>query len=109
MISNSEFGLTSTDIQRIKNTLASFPEVQEAILYGSRALGTHKNHSDIDLTLTGPDLTLTKLLQVEIALENLLLPYKFDLSIKSKIENSSLVDHIDRVGIVFYKSHNLED
>ncbi|MEK7295440.1 MAG: nucleotidyltransferase domain-containing protein, partial [Actinomycetota bacterium] len=37
--------------------LAAFPEVTKAIIYGSRAKGTNKPGSDIDLTLFGDRLT----------------------------------------------------
>jgi len=47
--------------------LASHPEVEAAILYGSRALGRHRPASDIDLTLIGPALNATALAQIDRA------------------------------------------
>ena len=36
-------------------------------------------------------------------LEELYLPYTFDISIFKQIDNKNLIDHINRVGVVFYK------
>jgi len=60
------------------------------ILYGSRARGNYRNGSDIDLALVGKELDLTTLFKVETELDDLLLPYKIDLSIHHKIENPDL-------------------
>ena len=46
-------------IRKIRAVLAEFPQVEKAVLYGSRAKGDYKNSSDIDLTLCdGADFTL---------------------------------------------------
>lgn len=97
------FGLTELEIQKIKSVFAEFPEIEKAIVYGSRAKGNFHNGSDIDLSLTGKDLSLKILLRIENQLDDLLLPYNFDISILSKIENPDLVNHIERIGKVFYE------
>ena len=103
-----EYGLKENVIQRIQAVLANFPEIEEAILYGSRAKGTYKNGSDIDLTLKGKQLTLTILGKVDEQLDDLLLPYTFDLSIYHQINSLELLDHMNRVGQLFFskKSEN---
>lgn len=101
--SKYRFGLSEKDVQAMLNVFANYPQVETAILYGSRAMGTHRNSSDIDLTLTGAELSLTTLHRIETDLDDLLLPYKIDLSIQAKIQNSDLLAHIDRVGKIFYK------
>ena len=75
-------------------------------MYGSRAKGNYRNGSDIDLTLIGKKLDLSKQFIIETELDDLLLPYKIDLSIYHKIENQDLIDHIKRVGSLFYKKEN---
>ncbi len=49
--------LRETALAAIQGVLAAYPEVEEAILYGSRALGRHRPASDIALTLLGPALS----------------------------------------------------
>ena len=46
-----KFGLKESDIELIKKVFSNYPEVEKVILYGSRAKGTYKPASDIDLTL----------------------------------------------------------
>ena len=76
-----KFGLKESDIELIKKVFSNYPEVEKVILYGSRAKGTYKPASDIDLTLLGDKLNLTTLQKIEIDLDDLLLPYFFDVSI----------------------------
>jgi uncharacterized protein len=98
------FGLKEITIHKIRTVLADHPEVEQAILYGSRAMGNYKNGSDIDLTLRGgDDLTLRVLYRIMDDLDDLLLPYTIDLSILGDIGDPDVVDHIRRVGVVFYE------
>jgi len=96
-------GLADDVVKKIQNVLASFPDVEKAILYGSRAKGTFKTGSDIDLTLKTKEVKADRLLfNVIRALDELDLPYTIDLSLYESIDNPNLVDHIDRVGVEFY-------
>lgn len=97
------FGLKDKYIESIRLVFSRYSSIEQVIIYGSRAKGNYRNSSDIDLSLVGNKLDLSILLKIENELDDLLLPYKFDLSIFHKIENSELIDHIKRVGIIFYK------
>ena len=98
-----KFGLKDETITKISSVLADFPQVDEVIIYGSRAKGNYRNGSDIDLTIKGSDLNLHVLNQISLKLDDLLLPYTFDISIFRHISNPDLVEHIERVGQSFYK------
>lgn len=98
------YGLDTEDIEAINKVFSKHPEIETAVLYGSRAKGNYRNDSDIDLTLKGEQITLSQLFEIETELDDLLLPYKIDLSIYHKIENPDFIEHIDRVGIIFYKN-----
>ncbi len=98
-----KYGLKETTIQKICAVLARFPQVDKAVLYGSRAKGNYKDGSDIDLTLRGgADLTLRVLFRIMDELDDLLLPYTIDLSIYANISDPDLIEHIQRVGMIFY-------
>jgi predicted nucleotidyltransferase len=98
------FGLKEATIQKISAVLARFPQVEQAILYGSRAKGNYKNGSDIDLALRGgAGLTLPILYKIMDELDDLLLPYTIDLSIYATIGDPDLIAHIRRVGVAFYE------
>ena len=101
------FGLKNEIVERIKDVFANYPPVEQVILYGSRAVGSYKNGSDIDLTLKGDNLNLTIANKLCNDLDDLLLPYTFDISIFSHISNPDLIEHIERVGIEFYNSRLL--
>ncbi len=96
------YGLKESVIEQIQRVLAAFPEVQQAVLYGSRAKGNYRNCSDIDLTLKGKELTSRIVNKISWQLDDLLLPYTFDLSIFNHISQIGLLDYIKRVGIIFY-------
>lgn len=51
----------------------------------------------------GERLDLNLLFTIDDALDNLLLPYSFDLSILAEIDNPALVEHIQQVGQIFYE------
>lgn len=98
------FGLKESVIQQICAVFAKYPQVAKAILYGSRAKGNYKTGSDIDLTLLGgEELTLRVLYKIMDELDDLLLPYMFDLSIFHDISDPDVVEHIQRVGVTFYE------
>ncbi len=97
------FGLKETTIEQITGVFSSHLEVESAILYGSRAKGNYRKGSDIDLTLTGEGLTYRTVARIEDEIDDLLLPYLFDISILSYIDNSDVLAHIRRVGIPFYQ------
>ena len=100
----ARFGLPENTIAAICAVFARHPQVEKAILYGSRAKGNFRNGSDIDLTLCGgEDLTLTVQLRIMTELDDLLLPYSIDLSLLAKISDSEVVEHVERVGIIFYE------
>ena len=96
-------GLSMATIEKINAVFTVHPELTKALLYGSRAKGNYRLGSDIDLTLFGNALTHAKLGEIATQLDDLLLPYNFDISLFNQIDNPDLVDHIRRVGIVFYE------
>jgi nucleotidyltransferase substrate binding protein (TIGR01987 family) len=102
-------GLPAAAMAKIHQIFASFPAVERATLYGSRAMGRHRPGSDIDLTLAGAGLDVRTLAQLDGALDDLLLPWRFDLSLQSSLQSPELIDHIQRVGQLFYRRSDLAD
>lgn len=96
-------GLSVETIEKIQRVFAEYPEIEQVCLYGSRAKGDYHTGSDIDLTIMGDALNSSQLIRIENKLDDLLLPYKIDLCLYRSIENKDLVDHIQRVGIPFFK------
>ena len=96
-------GLTAVTIEQMREVFRCFPQVERAVLYGSRAKGNFRPGSDIDLTLAGKDLTPQLLGKIADALDDLYLPYMIDLSIEAELHHEALQAHIHRVGKIFYQ------
>lgn len=99
------FGLSQNDLVSICSLLKLFPEVEQAVMFGSRALGSYKPGSDIDIALFGNIESGTILVISSQLNEEMLLPYFFDVLHYNELTNPELKDHIDRVGVVFYKKN----
>jgi len=95
--------MTESYRAQIVPVLRRFPQVERAILFGSRAKGTERSGSDIDLALTGNQLDDAHLPRLYEAIDNLLLPVKVDLVILSETTKPELKDHIERVGVEWYR------
>ncbi|HBN09040.1 MAG TPA: hypothetical protein DD435_10470 [Cyanobacteria bacterium UBA8530] len=99
-----KYGLPEATVEKIRAVFAQHPQIRQVILYGSRAKGNFRNGSDIDLAIRGEALGYQQLLEVENQLDDLLLPYKIDLSLLHNIEDPDLLSHIARVGVVFFEA-----
>ncbi len=100
------FGLKEETILKITSVFVRFPQIEKAVIYGSRAKGNFKEGSDIDLILIGENLDLTLINEIDTEIDDLLLPYSFDISIYHQLENPDLIHHINRVGKTFYLKSN---
>ncbi len=96
------YGLKDTELEKLHKVFAANERVASVVLYGSRAKGNYKPFSDVDITLKGPELTHTDLNSISLAIDDLLLPYQFDISIFKSLKNPDLIEHINRVGVVIY-------
>ena len=100
----SDFGLPAAAIASLQRVFAQHTAIHQAIVYGSRATGDYRPGSDIDLTLDAPPLAFGELLRIEQALDDLMLPYRIDLSLLAHIDNPALRSHIARVGKVLWQN-----
>jgi predicted nucleotidyltransferase len=102
-------GLRPSDTAEILQILASSPHVERAIVFGSRAKGTQKRGSDVDIALSGKSLTSSDVHQVSDALNfETRTPYFFDVLDIAAITNQALAEHIRRVGVVIYQRSKQE-
>ena len=79
-----------------------FPEVEEVILFGSRAMGTFRGNSDIDLAVKGKALGLRDAIRVREKLEELPMPFKIDVMEFGSVSNAALIEQIVRHGEVLF-------
>jgi predicted nucleotidyltransferase len=95
-----KYGLIDRDFIHINAAIQEFPEIEEVILFGSRAKGNYKKGSDVDLAIKGDRLTYEITLRFADCLnEEKPLPYFFDVVHYEAIAEPMLKVHIDRVGV----------
>jgi uncharacterized protein len=92
-------GLPAAESERLLDVLAAHPAVESVWLYGSRAMGRHRPGSDVDLSIGGDQLRHHDLLQLMESIDDLLLPWKVDLSLVDNL-NEDVREHVSRVGMV---------
>ncbi|WP_129409184.1 nucleotidyltransferase family protein [Marinitoga lauensis] len=99
-----KFGLNEKELKIIIDFIKQIPEIEEVLIFGSRAMGNYKKGSDVDLAIKGKNLTRDLLLKISYYLnEETFLPYFFDILDYNKIDNQDLKKHIDIYGITIYK------
>lgn len=104
---SNRFGLRLSDLEDIIKTLKQFDNINEAIIFGSRAKGNYKHGSDVDIAIKG-DIDFKTVTHLSYLLnEESLMPYKFDIVNYAGIHHHDLKEHIDRIGISIYHKYIL--
>jgi len=95
----NSIGIYDNSFQLIINSIQKIPEIEKAIIYGSRALGNYKKGSDIDIALVGNNITFEIVSALSAKLnEELPIPYDIDLINYNTISNKDLIEHINQYG-----------
>ncbi len=97
------FGLTDKQIAGIEEVLSGFSDINEVVIYGSRAMGNFKPGSDVDLVLKGKVDEMTADRISRLLNDETNLPYIFDVAVFDTISNEQLRDHIRQFGKIFYR------
>jgi hypoxanthine-DNA glycosylase len=103
------FGLRKDQHDSISKVFYSHPNLDKVVLFGSRAKGNYHAGSDIDLAMIGNNLKLDEIFQIESELESLSFPTKFDLVLYKSLSDQEVVEHMKRVGRLFYKRYGLRE
>lgn len=93
--------LLPSEISQLRAVFRRHPEITAVKLFGSRAKGTHQPYSDVDLALWGVVDTL-RAESIAAELDELPLPYRYDVKPFEAIKLRSLREHIERVGITIF-------
>ena len=91
-------GIDDSYSLNILGLFKSLPPSTQIILFGSRAKGTYKEGSDIDLCLKDSQLKVEDLFAYSEKYYSLNLPWKLDIVIYELIQEPALKEHIDRIG-----------
>ncbi len=86
----------------LRKVFAAHAGIREVRLFGSRAKGTHRPGSDIDLCVFADAWKSRNLMRLEEEIDALNLPEKTDLLLWHEIDHEALREHIERVGWRLY-------
>ncbi len=92
-------GLSVEKLSTICRTIGSDSRVTQIVLFGSRAKGTWREGSDIDLAVSGEDLEPADASRWADTLEEALFPWSVDVVLLGDNTDAALKEHIDRVGL----------
>ena len=98
----SGLGLKPEVLHMLNRIFDAYEGIESVVLYGSRAKGTYHEGSDIDITIKGEEITDSLIGRIEEDIDDLLLPYSFDICAWTQIDNAELRAHVERVGIAIY-------
>lgn len=96
------FGLAPAIIADFHRVFARYPGIERVLIFGSRAKGTYKDSSDIDLAVIAPSMTDDTFICLWNAIEDLPLIFKVDLIHWDKLNNERLKNKIQAEGQPFY-------
>lgn len=100
---NLNLGISKKDLQYIIDTIKNFPEVKQAKIYGSRAMGNYKQGSDIDIAIIGEDIDFSVISKIHYLLEEESpMPYFFDITDYNNLSKPQLKQHIDQYGKIIF-------
>lgn len=98
------YGLTEIELKTIVEYLSRHSEVEEAVLFGSRAIGSYKKASDIDIAIKGTQVTPFTAAALKSELEEeTVIPYFFDIVSYRQLTHREFIRHIDSCGVSIYK------
>ncbi len=100
-----EYGLKDEYLEELHSIIKRLPDIEEVILYGSRARGDYGVGSDIDICLKGKNITSTDIVNLKNYLYESRIPYFFDISIWHDLKNEDFKNNIAKDGKIIYKAH----
>lgn len=92
-----KFGLKDRYYEELKALYFLYPNIDEIIIFGSRARGDYKEKSDIDIAIKG-NLTKLEIAMIRDYLEESRIPYMVDVVEYSKIVDKNFKEEIDKEG-----------
>jgi predicted nucleotidyltransferase len=98
-----KYGLSDQQRKEITDILTSYKAVEKAILFGSRAIDTYKEASDVDIAIKGENADWSLAMTIQDHLEEeTYLPFFFDVVAYGSVESEELRRHIDGKGRVLF-------
>ncbi len=96
------FGISPEILAAIRQVMAEYGEIQRVLVFGSRAKGTFRAGSDIDLAVFAPHMNSSQFTQLWLDLNDLPLVFKLDVLHWDVLANPHLKDKIVQEGRMLY-------
>jgi len=101
-LAEETFGLSSSVLEQLRTRLARHPKVERAMIFGSRAQGTARPGSDIDIAIVAPDLSSREFARLWTELDELPIAFKMDIVHFDRLTDEHLKAQIVRHGKTIY-------
>ena len=104
----NEFGITEKSYGLILEAFYKYADIEEVLVFGSRAMGNYKTGSDIDFAIKGRNINNKTACDVSGYLNEVLpIPYYIDVVCYEALINAELKKHIDRHGKLCYRRQEI--
>jgi len=98
------FGLNERNVNIVQSVGKDHPVVVKMLIYGSRARGSYRNGSDVDIALVGNEVTPREVARISSLLnEELPTPYFYDVIHYDSIVDEDFKKRIAEEGKVIYE------
>jgi len=98
------YGLRDTDLAYMAELFGQYPDVEQVWIYGSRAKGTNRPGSDVDLALIGPAVKKDTAAAIHFTLEeDGPMPFFFDVLHWNTLTNRQLKAEIEQTAQPLYQ------
>jgi predicted nucleotidyltransferase len=94
--------LTESELTEIRGILGAIPNLERAVLFGSRATGQARHNSDVDIMLYGDSLRFRDVCRIQGLLDETNIPYLFDLIMHKTTKNQILLEDVRKCGREIY-------
>lgn len=101
------YGIKEEYWSRLESVFRNHKSIEKVILYGSRAKGTNRMYSDVDIVLVSEKINNREYSNIIQEIDDLLLPFIFDISVYHSIKDSNLIESINRTGVIIYENNSL--
>ena len=95
-LTRRDSGVAAGSLARLLQVLESTPRLEAAWLFGSRAAGTHRPQSDVDLALEAPDMSSAEETALWQRIDDLGLLYRVDLVRLEHVKNDAFRQQMER-------------
>lgn len=99
---HEKLGLKKDLLLNIIKVICENPQIERAVIFGSRAKESFKPNSDIDIAVWSHNLTAVELNLIEEKLDSLNTALRFDLLHFERLDKLQLKNNIEKDGVLIY-------